>query len=175
MNLLIGNWIIKLVGKISKNDIDRVISRNAAVIAVGEDSYWEEVFLLFVNSTNGVSQFCIVLYSETNVIPYIVCHDSKERLIIGYNHKLAVIDLISTKIIMEKELDGIFCYAKHIDDILIVLSEIGIFILDSEYRELLNQPTDIIESFEFSGNLLLCKTYSGTHTINISKYKNTTD
>lgn len=168
MNLLFGDWIIKVIGKVSKSDLERMVTRNVPIIAVGEESYWEEISLLFVNSTNGDAKFWIAIYSENNINPYIVCHIDRDRLVIGFNQKLVIIDLNVHKILIEKELYGNFQFAKYVENMLFILSEIGIFILDNENHEIFNQPTDVIESFIFSGNLLIFKTHSGTHTIDIS-------
>jgi len=145
-----------------------MVIRDIKIITVGEESYWEEISLLFVNSTNGDSNFWIAVYSENNINPNIVCHVNRDRLVIGFNQKLAIIDMNIPKILIEKELYGNFQFAKYTENMLLVLSEIGIFILDNENHEIFNQPTDVIESFMFSDNLLICKTHSGTHEVDIS-------
>ena len=145
-----------------------MVIRDIKIITVGEESYWEEISLLFVNSTNGDSKFWIAVYSENNINPNIVCHVNRDRLVIGFNQKLAIIDMNIPKILIEKELYGNFQFAKYTENMLLVLSEISIFILDNENHEIFNQPTDVIESFMFSDNLLICKTHSGTHEVDIS-------
>ena len=102
MNVLLSNWVVKIMGKASKNDLDRILSRTAIVIVLGEESYWEEIYLLNVSSTCGAPSFYIAVYSERSTTPSILCHKERAILTIGYNHELAVIDLSAPKIMIRK-------------------------------------------------------------------------
>lgn len=170
MNLLFGNWIIKIIGKASKSDLDRILIRNSVAIILGDESYWEEIFLLYVSSTDGTSQFWIAVYSESSTTPSVIYREGGDCIVIGYNHEIAVIDLNIPEIIIEKQLHGYFHYAKYIENMLIILSEVCILILNNEYQEIFNQPTDVIESFKFSDKLLEYKTHSGQQTFDTSKH-----
>lgn len=166
MNLLFGNWIIKMVGNISKSDLDRILIHNNIVISLGEDSYWENIFLLDIGSVNDNSRLLIPVFSESSIEPSILINNNNQ-LIVGFNKKISLIDLDMQQVIIEKELPHNFIFAKYIGDKLVVIFEIGIVILNSNYQEIFNRPTDVIEKFEFLGNQILYKTCLGTEEVNM--------
>lgn len=166
MNLLFGNWILKMVGNISKSDLDRILTHNNIVISLGEDSYWENIFLLDIDSVNNSSRLLVSVFSGSSIEPSIMINYN--QLIVGFNKKIALIDLDMQQVIIEKELPHNFIYAKYIGDKLVVIFEIGIVILNSKYQEIFNRPTDVIEKFEFLGNQILYKTCLGTEEVNIA-------
>jgi len=168
---MLGNWIIKMNGKILKEDLDRMLSGNGTVIVLGENFYWEEIFLLSVNSTCGASEFWIAIYSGSSINPSIYSYEARERLIIGYNHDVAIVDLCTHKVIFEKELCTSFYFAKYIGSLLVVISEIDVFIISDDNKEIFHQSSEIIESFKFSESLLMYTTNLGEQTIDLSSMK----
>ena len=166
MNLLFGNCILKMVGNISKSELDRILIHNNIVISLGEDSYWENIFLLDIHSVNDNSRLLVPVFSESSIEPSIMINNN--QLIVVFNKNIAFIDLDTQQVIIEKELPHNFIYAKYIGDKLVVIFEIGIVILNSKYQEIFNRPTDVIEKFEFLGNQILCKTCLGTEKVNIA-------
>lgn len=169
MNLQINNWIITLTEKSSKSDLERIAKNNSnIIITLGEDSNWEEIFLLSVHSTNGSFRFLIAIFSESIINPSIITNDDNGYITLGFNKKISVIDLNAQKIIFEKEFSGVFVYGKYNNGRLFIISEIEILVLNKDFEELLLIPTDVIESFEFIDNFLIYKTHSGIQKIDIS-------
>lgn len=167
MNLLFNNWIIKMVGNISKSDLDRILTHDNIVLSLGEDSYWEKIFFLNIDSVIDNSRVLVPVFFGGSIEPSIMINGNNQ-LLIGFNRKIVLIDLDMQQVIIEKELPHNFIYAKYVGDKLVVIFEIGIVIFNSKYQEIYNQPTDVIEKFEFLGNRIIYKTCLGTEEVNMA-------
>lgn len=167
MNILFGGWIVKFVGLSSKLDLDRIRINNGEILILGENFYGEDIFLLHVRSVNEITNFWVALYSYSGTIPSIIVGDEDNYMTIGYNQKVTVINLPVKRNEIDIELPHNFIFSRYLGKKLVVIYEVGILIFDENYKEVLNQPTDIIESFEFIENKLICNTSSGTHKVSL--------
>jgi len=171
MKTLFDNWSISDTGIITKPDLDRMLTRNTNIICVGDMQYWDEILLLRVSEIYSNTPFWIAIYNECKVSPSVLFLNKRDCLLICTDHRIEIIDLKKQKSIMYKEILGCFLFAKQISDRILIISEIGIYILNNRYQEILNQPTDLIERFNISNELLSYKTLSGTNELDITQYR----
>jgi len=169
MNLNINDSIVTVMGKISKSDLNRIAeNKSQVVITLGEDSYWENIFLIQIYHINSDLLFWIAIFTETNIGPSII-PGINNCIVIGFNKKIVFINTNNAKIMSEKDLTGIFFYAKYFDNKLIIITETGILILNEDLNEIFSQFIDVVINFKFIKNLLICKTHSGLFELDLNK------
>jgi len=167
VNVIFDNWVIRLVGKVSKYDLKKIFENNETAILLGDDTYWTEAFLLCVKSFTNDVEFLVAVCSDIVLEPSIISHKKNDLLIIGFNNDIVAIDLNIAKVASSKQLGSPFYFAKFIENRIIVITEIGVFALTDELKEIFYQPTNLVESFRFMENELIIITESEARTIDI--------
>jgi|GEM_PF-2211364 len=174
MDLFIGNWIVKSIGSISKFDLLKIKQNNELVICFGEDSYWEEIHVFFVEHVENESQYCLVFYLESNVFPpHIVSNfNDNELLIVHYNH-LTLFNLKEKKTIFSYQSDSVIYFCKIHKNTIVLISEISVVQFKTNGEILISYDLyDVLESFKFENNSIFYKTMSGTNRYLLSDAEN---
>jgi len=160
MRILIGNWLVKNIGEISKHELDRQSAQNpdTTVIELENETHWNEIFFWSVTSEGHM--FWIVIYSGDSYFPpTIVSHDDDNLLLLYYGNCLAGIDLCEEKVRFDYRTDSTVFTVKIFKNTFVVVSEIDIVQLQKNGDVLVRYALDdILEAFEFKEESIVCKT-----------------
>ena len=162
MRVLIGDYIVKQAGAISKHDLDKLRACNpgAVIIELGDDSDWNEMILWSVSSDSH--KFWIAIYSRyPDNPPAIVSTGDDNLLLFFYGDRLAAINLSEAEVRFEHRADMIIYEVKKYNNTLVAVSELDVVQLQTNGDVLAHHSLDdVLESYEFKENSIICKTMS---------------
>lgn len=111
----------------------------------------------------GKACFGVGIYSVGIFSPNIILWEDPDRVAIGYNSNLCLLDIKKRQVLFDIPLKSIFYYGQCLNGALVVVAEYIAYVIRMD-GSIIKEAVldDVIESFHFDGPVLVCKTASGT-------------
>ena len=167
MEILCGDYSIKLQKIDSKSEMKEVLAKHKkGAIELEEPEYHCECFILSYRFYAENERFGIGIYSETpEFSPKIVSHYSDNEILIIYNNHLTLFNLGERKICFSYASDSVIYFSKFFRDTIVLVSELSIVQLRKNGDVYVTHTLDdVLESFEFEGDAITCRTMSSCTT-----------
>ena len=133
MNLLVNECCIKILVNQSEDDLQRIQMRyNGKVILLGERWCYENITIINIKSIVNTSAFWIAILSENKNEPFIFTITTLNKIVIGFDKSINLIDLIEMRLLFEVKLNGIIIFSEYRNNKLLVITEMDILQIDME-------------------------------------------
>lgn len=164
VNIIVNNYFVHVYDIDSKNEMKEELRRFAAQAFLPEpESYNKAVVVSYRKPTDPVASGIGILCALDNLA---LCALEKDRLLIGYNDYLTILDLNKNTDRIDINLDSPFYFVKQHRNYIVVVAEISVVLLHldgSTYKTFYFD--DVITDYSFETNRLVLFTGLKEHKI----------
>jgi len=170
MVMILGEYKIMMHRVDSKSEMNQCLEKckEGYIKLIEPECHSEYIFITFQHH-NKKELFGMGVYStHLYFLPAIIIGHNENELIIVHNEYITSFNMIEKNILYNFKMDTIIFHAKHYKDKLVVISELNVVLLNRDGNiSNMHVLDDVLESFEFRQDLLICQTSSNIVSIEI--------